>query len=178
MPNLSAHTFARNLTLTLAASAALAACAGPAQERKIADDPQLMSSRWELTNWPNHVIPNGDNGDPVILNFSNEKGEGRVSGRAWCNQFTAPFSLRGPGRMTIVEAVTTRMACPEPAMHFEADFLEKLQAVNNYTITGKTLELDTLDGKVMKFRAREKVGATAKIKFVYVAAEKAPAPPA
>ena len=174
MPNLSAHTFARNLTLTLAASATLAACAGPAQERKIADDTQLMSSRWELTNWPNHVIPNGDNGDPVILNFSNDKGEGRVSGRAWCNQFTAPFSLRGPGRMTIVEAVTTRMACPEPAMRFEADFLEKLQAVNNYTITGKTLELDTLDGKVMKFRAREKIGATAKIKFIYVAAEKAP----
>ena len=174
MPNLSAHTFARNLTLTLAASATLAACAMPGQESKITDDPRLLSSRWELTDWPNHVIPTGDNGDPVILTFSNEKGEGRINGRAWCNQFTAPFSIRSPGRLTIVEAVTTRMACPEPAMRFEADFLEKLQAVNDYKITGKTLEFDTVDGKVMTFHARDKVGATAKIKFIYVAAEKAP----
>jgi heat shock protein HslJ len=164
----------RRLTLILAAGAMLAACAGPTPEQPVADDPQLLSSRWELTSWPNHLIPHGDTGEPVILTFSHEKGQGRVSGRAWCNQFSAPFSMRGPGRLTIVEAVTTRMACPEPAMRFEADFLEKLQAVNNYKITGSVLEMQTVDGKTMTFHAREKAGATAQIKFVYVAAGKAP----
>lgn len=175
MLNFPASAFAARLITILGAGAILAACAGQVpRESPVADDPQLLSSRWELTNWPNHVIPDGENGDPVILNFSNEKGEGRVSGRAWCNQFTAPFSMRGPGRLTIVEAVTTRMACPEPATRFEADFLDKLLAVNNYKINGRVLELQTVDGKTMTFRAREKIGATAKIRFIYVAADKAP----
>jgi len=173
-PTFSTLSFVRRLTVVLVAGATLAACAGPAQEKPVADDPQLLSSRWELSNWPNHVIPHGDNGEPVILNFSNEKGEGRVSGRAGCNQFSAPFSMRGPGRLAIDEAVTTRMACQEPAMRFEAAFLEKLQTVNNYKITGSVLEIQTVDGKTMTFHAREKVSATANIKFVYVAAEKAP----
>ncbi|MGS0743615.1 DUF4377 domain-containing protein [Glaciimonas sp. GG7] len=174
MPDFSPFTFARRLSVAVAAATMLAACAGPAQDKPVADDIQLLSSRWELTNWPNHVIPNGENGEPVILNFSNEKGEGRVSGRAWCNQFTAPFSLRGPGQLTIIEAVTTRMACAEPAMLFEGDFLDKLLAVNHYRITGKVLEMHTVDGKILTFHARDKVGATAKIRFIYVAAEKAP----
>ncbi|KAF3996795.1 META and DUF4377 domain-containing protein [Glaciimonas immobilis] len=174
MPFLSARIFARTLTIICVASVTLAGCASLSSESTATDDPQLLSSRWELTSWPEHIIPNGDNGDPVVLNFSVEKGEGRVSGRAWCNQFTAPFSIRGPGRLTIVEAVTTRMACDEPAMRFEADFLEKLQAVNNYKITGKKLSMQTVDGKTMTFQAREKVGATAKIKFIYVAAKKVP----
>ncbi|MBC7489451.1 MAG: META and DUF4377 domain-containing protein [Glaciimonas sp.] len=118
--------------------------------------------------------PQSDNGDPVILNFSNKKGEGQISGRAWCNQFTAPFSLRGPGRLTIVEALTTRMACPEPDMLFEADFLDKLLAVNNYKITGPVMEMVTTDGKTLTFHAYEKIGAAANIKFIYIAAEKAP----
>jgi heat shock protein HslJ len=164
------RSLVRCLALGAAAGLALAACAST--QSTAASDAALAASRWELTNWTGHAVPHGDNGEPVILNFSQENGKGRVSGRAGCNQFSAPYSVRGPGQLTIVEAVTTRMACPEPAMQFEADFLDKLQAVNQYAITGQQMEMKTLDGQVMRFHAREKPGAAAKIKFVYVASQK------
>jgi len=173
-PTFSALSFVHRLTVLLATGATLAACAGPAPEKLAADDPQLLSSRWELSSWPDHTLPHGNNGEPVVLNFSNEKNQGRVSGRAGCNQFSAPFSMRGPGRLTIAEAVTTRMACQEAAMRFEADFLDKLRGVDHYTITGTILALQTADGKTMTFHAREKINASANTKFIYVAAEKAP----
>jgi len=162
----------RNLTIGAAVGVTLAACAGTPQKPAASSDPALSASRWELTSWSGHTIPHGDNGEPVILNFNVENGQGRVSGRAGCNQFTAPFSIRGPGQLTIVEAASTRMACPEPAMQFEADFLDKLQAVNHYAITGPVLEMKTLDGQMLKFYAREKPSAAAKVKFIYVAPQK------
>jgi heat shock protein HslJ len=160
-----------------AAGLTLAACAGsavqPATQAAAGNDAALSASRWELTGWTGHTVPHGDNGEPVILSFAVENGRGRVSGRAGCNQFSAPYSVRGPGQLTIVQAVTTRMACPEPAMQFEADFLDKLQAVNQYKIDGQQLQMQTLDGQTLNFHAREKPGAAAKIKFVYVAPQKA-----
>ena len=172
---MSLYSLSRRFMLLIVASATLAACAGPTSTTSpIATDAQLQASRWELIKWPGHVIPHGDNGEPVILNFSNEKGQGRVSGRAWCNNFSAPYTIRGADKLSIVQAVTTRMACPEHQMKFEADFLEKLQAVNNFKITGPLLTMQTLDGQTLTFHTREKVGAAAKTKLVSVASEKAP----
>lgn len=167
----------RGLAVSAAAGLALAACAGtpPAPVAPVSsNDAALSAVRWELTGWTGHAIPHGDNGEPVILNFDMKDGKGRVSGRAGCNQFSAPYSVRAAGQLTIVEAVTTRMACPPPAMQFEADFLDKLQAVNNYKISGPVLEMKTVDGQTLSFYQREKPSAAAKIKFVYVASEKVP----
>ncbi|MEO6918279.1 MAG: META and DUF4377 domain-containing protein [Collimonas sp.] len=164
----------RCLAMSAAVGFTLAACAGAPSNPVASNDPALSASRWELTSWTGHTVPHGDNGEPVILNFNVQNGLGRVSGRAGCNQFSAPYSVRAAGRLSIVEAVTTRMACPPPAMHFEADFLDKLQAVNHYQIAGPVLEMQTLDGQTLSFYAREKPSASAKIKFVYVAAQKAP----
>lgn len=164
----------RCLSLGAAAGLTLAACAGTPPQPTADNGAALTASRWELTRWTGHTVPHGDNGEPVILNFAQEKGQGRVSGRAGCNQFSAPYSVRGPGQLTIVQAVTTRMACPAPAMQFEADFLDKLQAVNQYSIDGQQMEMKTLDGQTLSFHAREKPGASAKIKFIYVASEKVP----
>ncbi|WP_211467218.1 META and DUF4377 domain-containing protein [Collimonas silvisoli] len=171
------HSLIRCLTLG-AAGLTLAACAGtavqPAAQLATSTDAGLSASRWELTRWSGHTVPHGDNGEPVILNFSLENGQGRVSGRAGCNRFSAPYSVHAPGQLTIVQAVTTHMACPGPAMQFEADFLDKLQAVNQYKIDGQQMEMKTLDGQTLSFHAREKPSASAKIKFIYVASQKAP----
>lgn len=164
----------RCLSLGAAACLTLAACAGTPPQPVADNDAALSASRWELTRWTGHAVPHGDNGEPVILNFSLENGQGRVSGRAGCNQFSAPYSIRRPGQLTIVQAVTTRMACPGPAMQFEADFLDKLQAVNLYKIDGRQMEMKTLDGQTLSFHAREKPGASAKTKFVYIASQKVP----
>jgi heat shock protein HslJ len=164
----------RCLSLSAAVGVTLAACAGAASPPPAGNDAALSAARWELTGWTGHTVPHGDNGEPVILSFTLKNGLGRVSGRAGCNQFSAPYSVRGPGQLTIVEAATTRMACPEPAMQFEADFLDQLQAVDHYKIDGQLMEMKTLDGQTLRFHAREKPGADAKIKFIYVASQKAP----
>lgn len=164
----------RYLIIGAAIVATLSAYSRTVSQPVADNDPALSVSRWELTSWTGHEIPHGDNGEPVTLSFNTENGLGRVSGRAGCNQFSAPYSVRGLGKLTIVEAVSTRMACPEPAMQFEADFLDKLQAVDNYKIAGPLLEMKTIDGQTLSFHARKKPSATAKIKFVYVAPQKVP----
>ncbi|MFC5473373.1 DUF4377 domain-containing protein [Paraherbaspirillum soli] len=163
----------RSLAIAGAACITLAACAGAGQKPS-GDDPLLLASRWELTSWTGHQLPQATNGKPVILNFVREKERGRVSGRAGCNQFAAPYSVRAPGQLTITEAVTTRMACPQQAQQFEADFLEQLMAVNHYRIAGSQLEMQAIDGQTLVFQARDKPSADAKIKFIYVAPQKAP----
>ena len=56
-------------------------------------------------------------------------------------------------------------------MEFESAFLDKLQALDRYQISGKTLELFAVDGDVMTLQARDKISADAKVKFVYVSSE-------
>ncbi|MQR00886.1 META and DUF4377 domain-containing protein [Glaciimonas soli] len=174
---MSMPTFTRSLMLLVVTTATLAACAGPTAtpiNSSASDEAQLMASRWELVKWPDHVIPNGDNGEPVMLNFANETGQGHVSGRSWCNNFSATYALASANRLTIGQAVGTRKMCPEPAMQFESDFLNQLQTVNTYSFSGPLLEISTSDHQTLTFHRREKPSAAAKTKLVYVASEKAP----
>lgn len=154
--------------------ATLSACASSGGGASSGDTSQaaLTASRWELVRWPGHVIPHGDNGEPVILNFQNADGESRVSGRSWCNLFSASYVLREGGKLTIGRAASTRMACMEPAMKFESAFLEKLEAITSFRINGDTMDVSTADGDTLTFHAREKVSPQAKVKFIYVAPQK------
>ncbi len=115
----------------------------------------LTATRWELVNWSGHEIPHGDNGEPVILTFQGGE-QASVSGRAWCNRFSAPYVLRDNERLTIGHAAATRMACVGQAMEFESAFLDKLQALERFRIRGDTLELLAVDGEVMRLQARSK----------------------
>jgi heat shock protein HslJ/membrane-bound inhibitor of C-type lysozyme len=54
--------------------------------------------------------------------------EGRVSGRAGCNQYTGSLQA-APGMLRVSETATTRMACPPPVMQQETRFLKSLAAV-------------------------------------------------
>lgn len=144
-------------TLALMATAlTLAACTTPSTTSSGAG---LTGSLWELTSWSGHEIPHGDNGEPVILNFQDNGSEASVSGRAWCNRFSAPYVLRDGSRLTIGHAASTRMACMGKAMEFEAVFLDQLQALERYQIQGATLQLFAVDGTVMRLQARDKVAA-------------------
>jgi len=137
------------MAATLAAFA-LAACASSSSTTSA----DLTTSLWELTGWPGHEIPHGDNGEPVILNFQDNGKQASVSGRAWCNRFNAPYVLRDGSRLTIGHATATRMACMGKAMEFESAFLDKLQALERYKIDGQTLQLFAVDGEVMTLQRR------------------------
>lgn len=66
--------------------------------------------------------------------------DGQVGGNASCNRFFASYTLEGD-QLTISQAGSTMMACPEPAMSQEQAFLANLGQVASYAISGTELTL-------------------------------------
>ncbi|MFN3581126.1 MAG: META domain-containing protein [Pseudomonas sp.] len=67
----------------------------------------------------------------VTLNFLVD---GRLTGMASCNNFTAGYELSGEG-LSLTEAATTRKACAPSLMEQEQKVLEVLAAVQRFDIT-------------------------------------------
>ncbi len=85
----------------------------------------------------------------VTLNFGVD---GRLSGKASCNAYTAAYSLTGEG-LSITKAALTKMACEEPLMRQEALFLDVLGRVMAFTIEADgALVLRTADKRGIKAR--------------------------
>lgn len=64
------------------------------------------------------------------LNFNSD---GRVAGVAFCNNYSAPYSIGGEG-MRIARGITTRKACAADLMEAEQRFLTLLAAVAAYEL--------------------------------------------
>ena len=116
---------------------------------------RLEANRWELIYWEGTPVPHGDNGEPVILTFA----EGRVSGHAGCNRMMAGYEL-GPeaGRIAVKAPITTRMACEEGRMTFEAAFTKAFGAATAVRFEGNHLHLDSPGVPSLKFHLRELQG--------------------
>ena len=116
---------------------------------------RLEANRWELVYWEGTPVPHGNNGEPMILTFA----EGRVSGHAGCNRMTAGYEL-GPeaGRIIVKAPVTTRMACEEDRMKFEAAFTKAFGAATAVRFEGNHLHLDSPGVPTLKFHLRELQG--------------------
>jgi heat shock protein HslJ len=88
-------------------------------------------------------------GARVTLNFGSD---GRLSGTASCNNYTATYALSGEG-LTIGQAASTRKACAPPLMAQEQTFLAVLAAVNRFEIaTDGALVLHANDGRTLRAR--------------------------
>lgn len=82
--------------------------------------------------------------------------DGRVSGNASCNNFTATYTLTGEA-LTIGQAASTRRACLPPQMEQEDTFLRTLIAVRRFEVrTDRTLVLMTDDGRSIEARREAK----------------------
>lgn len=116
---------------------------------------RLEANRWELVYWEGTPVPHGDNGEPVILTFA----EGRVSGHAGCNRMMAAYEL-GPeaGKIGIKAPVTTRMACEEGRMRFEAAFTKAFGAATALRFEGPHMYLESPGVPPLKFHLRELQG--------------------
>ena len=148
------------LTITLAACSspggpAAGAGAGPVALSAAEAGKRLEANRWELVYWEGTPVPHGDNGEPVILTFA----EGRVSGHAGCNRMMAGYEL-GPeaGKIAVKAPVTTRMACEEGRMKFEAAFTRAFGAATAARFEGDHLYLDSPGVPSLKFHLRELQG--------------------
>lgn len=148
------------LTITLAACTssggpAAGTGAGPVALSAAEAGKRLTANRWELVYWEGTPVPHGDNGEPVILTFA----EGRVSGHAGCNRMMAGYEL-GPevGKIAIKGPATTRMACEEGRMKFEAAFTKAFGAANAVRFEGSHMFLDSPGVPSLKFHLRELQG--------------------
>ncbi len=74
--------------------------------------------------------------------------EGRVSGSGGCNNYNAAYTLDGDS-LTILPGPMTMMACPEPQMTVEQQFMAALAATAAYHIAGDELHLLNADGQVV-----------------------------
>ena len=74
--------------------------------------------------------------------------DGKISGSAGCNNYTASYEVDGE-RITVGPAATTRMMCAEPEgiMEQEAAYLAALESAVSYTIEGDQLELMDAEGR-------------------------------
>lgn len=78
--------------------------------------------------------------------------ETRISGSGGCNRVTGSFELDGD-RLRLGRMASTRMACPD-GMQQEQQFLQSLQKVERYRISGSHLELlDTGGALLARFEA-------------------------
>jgi heat shock protein HslJ len=106
--------------------------------------PQLDGSSWEVTGYNNNrqaVV--GVIGDPAItLTFGAEE----VSGSAGCNRFWASYTTDGDS-ISFGPTATTRMACDEPLMTQEREFLAALASAVTWRIDGNVLDMHRADSE-------------------------------
>ena len=58
--------------------------------------------------------------------------EGQISGTAGCNNYNGPVTSDGSQNLNVGLLISTRMACPEPVMNQEAQYLSALEGVSQW----------------------------------------------
>lgn len=106
---------------------------------------ELLAGReWEVTRLDDRAPLRGSR---ITLRFVPE--DGRIAGIASCNRFSAAFTLTGEN-LRFSSAMTTKMACSEPLMEQELDFLRLLSDVSTFDIDGAgMLELIGAEGRLV-----------------------------
>ena len=122
----------------------LAGCGGGSGDGKAAGggDP-LADTVWELRTIAKTAVL-----DDVAVTA--EFKEGRIGGKASCNQYFASYEVKGDS-LRIGPAGATKMMCPEPIMAQEDLFLAFLQDAKTFRIEGGQLHIARSDGETLTF---------------------------
>lgn len=72
----------------------------------------------------------------------------RISGKSGCNRYFADYKING-NDVTVGKAASTMMACPEPIMKQERDYLDQLSQVKSYAIKNEALYFRNNTGEVV-----------------------------
>jgi len=103
----------------------------------------LEGSTWTLAADSPLGVPLGD----VVVTAVFDAGT--LNGESGCNTYTTSYEA-SEGTMTVApEIAVTAMACPEPQMAVEDEYLERLPRAASYTIDGSTLTLADADGETL-----------------------------
>ena len=97
------------------------------------------------TSWTATGVNNGTGGlesnaamEAITAEFGSD---GTLSGFAGCNNYNATYTLTADDAISITGISTTRMACAEPAMTVESQYLAALERAAAYELSGDTLRL-------------------------------------
>ncbi|MBF9237672.1 META domain-containing protein [Hymenobacter sp. BT683] len=110
----------------------------------------LRDVRWELRELDGQAAPAMEQTPYLLL----DEDRARVEGRAGCNRFSGPYTAPAVGQLRLGPLATTRSACPDLAA--EGNFLQALNKVQHYRISGNALSLysaDTLGPPLARFQA-------------------------
>lgn len=114
----------------------------------IKQDLTLADTHWIVTGYNNgkQAVVSLIQGTQITMTFGND---GKVSGNAGCNRFTADYSVEEMS-IRIGQAASTKMMCLEPAgvMEQENAFLQAMSSVAKFHPEGNQLELRTGDGAI------------------------------
>ena len=113
-----------NKKLTLLAALALGGCA-MATGSSMA---QLQASGWQLQ---------GATGDTFTLQVV----DGKVAGKGGCNRYFGGITQQGDGVLTLGAMGSTRMMCPGDLAGKEMIYLQQLEKVATFKVSGKQLVL-------------------------------------
>ncbi len=130
------------LLLILVASAAVASAARSATQ----SPPSLEGVRWVLVSFKDtqgkvaSAVPGAD----AYAEFAS----GTVTGSTGCNNYTAPYQVKG-NSLTVGLTATTMKACADPIMAQEQAYLADLQAAATYKIEGQQLSIADAKGVIV-----------------------------
>lgn len=66
--------------------------------------------------------------------------DGRMAGRSGCNSYSADYTVVD-GKLQLGQAISTLMACQEPAMEVERAFMAALASASTFAIDGNLLTI-------------------------------------
>lgn len=117
----------------------------PVEEGGEAASVPLEGTQWGGTGYAsaqgNMMTPQGSQPTAIFQ-------DGSVSGTTGCNNYFGTFVTDG-NNLTVSDMGSTMMACEEPLMSQEADFLAALSRAATYAINGDTLEISDASGNVV-----------------------------
>lgn len=97
----------------------------------------LMGSEWQLIELDGkkaEVAAEGEATGEAAVGSLNFGDDGRIYGRAFCNNFTGSYQLQGD-KLTVSDVASTMMMCDAAAMEQEKTMLEMLGASEHLELT-------------------------------------------
>lgn len=134
-----------NFILLLALAACSPAGSGSDVEPEVDSVTALEGSSWVLNEFgpeegPTAVLPD----TAITLTFT----DGGINGSAGCNSYFGEFTQSGSS-LTFGAIGSTKMACPDPLMQQENEYLAALDTVSRFTLEGDQLTLEYEDGRLI-----------------------------
>jgi heat shock protein HslJ len=131
----------------------------PAVTQPIATQSPIVGV-WDLSSYNNGkgAIQTVITGSQTTADF---RADWKLSGTGGCNQYNAEYTTTASNGITITQPITTLMACAEPVMQQETQYLSLLQQATKYEISGDQLTMYNSAGtKVLIYKKHVPVSLT------------------